>query len=65
VRPLSPLERETLPEALLVGALIGLHAQLVTYRNMEEATRRAQDLHFLVRDADALRRAVAAKPGPT
>jgi Ser/Thr protein kinase RdoA (MazF antagonist) len=60
-RPLSPEERNLLPEALLLGALIGLDVQLMVYQNMDEAARRAQDVFFLMRDAEALRRAVALK----
>lgn len=61
VRPLSPLERNVLPEALLLGALMAIHAELTVYGNVEDATRRAHDLFFLLRDADALRRAVAIR----
>lgn len=61
LRPLSSLEREVLPEALLLGAVVALHHQVVVMRNMEEASRKAQDLYLLVRDAESLRRAVAAR----
>lgn len=61
VRPLSAAERHAMPEALLVGALMGINRQLVTFGDAEEAARRAQDLFFLLRDAESLRKAVAAK----
>lgn len=60
-RPLSPLEREVMPEALVLGALMGIHAQFTVYGNVEEAMRRAQELFFLLRDAEALRRAVVMR----
>jgi homoserine kinase type II len=63
VRPLSALEREMMPEAMLIGALQAIHVQAVTFGNQDEAARRAQDLFFLLRDAEALRRAVALKVG--
>ncbi|HEY7781684.1 MAG TPA: phosphotransferase [Ktedonobacterales bacterium] len=61
LRPLSSLEREVLPEALLLGAVIALHHQVVVTRNIEETSRKAQELYLLVRDAESLRRAVAAQ----
>ena len=61
VRPLSPLEREALPEALLVGMLAGIDDELTTTGDPQELARRGQDLFFLLRDAEALRKAVAAK----
>ncbi|HEX9056170.1 MAG TPA: phosphotransferase [Ktedonobacterales bacterium] len=61
-RPLSPLEREALPEALLIGTLMAIHSQLTVFKNVDAAVRRAQDLFFLMRDAEILRRAVAVRP---
>ncbi len=61
VRPLSVVEREALPEALLLGALMGIDMQMTYFHNMEEVTRLAQDLALMVRDLEALRKAVAVK----
>jgi Ser/Thr protein kinase RdoA (MazF antagonist) len=61
VRPLSPLEREALPEALLLGMLGGIDDELANSADPQELARRGQDLFFLLRDAEALRKAVAAK----
>lgn len=61
VRPLSPVEREALPEALLLGAVMGLDMQMTYFNNMEEVSRLAQELHFLVRDMESLRKAAAPK----
>jgi Ser/Thr protein kinase RdoA (MazF antagonist) len=61
VRPLAPLEREALPEALLVGMLGAIDDELTTTRDPQELARQGQDLFFLLRDAEALRKAVAAK----
>jgi Ser/Thr protein kinase RdoA (MazF antagonist) len=61
VRPLSPVEREALPEALLLGALMGIDMQMTYFRNMVEVTHLAQDLHLLVRDLEAVRRVATGK----
>lgn len=61
VRPLSAAERQAMPEALLVGTLLGIHTQLVSFGDTDEAARRTQDLFFLLRDSESLRKAVAAK----
>jgi homoserine kinase type II len=61
VRPLSPAEREALPEALLLGTLYGINEQMITVRDPAELSRRAQDLYFLMRDSETLRKAVAAR----
>lgn len=60
VHPLLPVEREALPEALLLAALMDIDLQLAYFHNMAEATRLAQELGYLVRDLDALRRAAGA-----
>jgi homoserine kinase type II len=61
VRPLSAAEREVLPEAMLLGALIGLHTQLVLKADFDEAARRETELELLLRDLDVVRRAVAVR----
>lgn len=61
VRPLSAVERHYLPEAMLLGALIGLHAQLVLKGDYDEAARRGAELEYLLRDVEVVRRAVAAR----
>lgn len=61
VRPLSPIEREALPEALLLGALMSIDMQMTYFRNMEEVSRLAQELMMLVRDMESLRKAAAIK----
>jgi homoserine kinase type II len=61
VRPLTAVEREALPEALLLGALMGIDMQMTYFNNMEEVARLAQDLTLMVRDLEALRKAVAQK----
>jgi Ser/Thr protein kinase RdoA (MazF antagonist) len=57
VRPLSILEREALPEALLLGALMGIDMQMTYFNNMDEVSRQAQELQYLVRDLESLRKA--------
>jgi Ser/Thr protein kinase RdoA (MazF antagonist) len=59
VRPLSPLERESLPEALLLSALADLHTHLIVYANYDEAARRAVELAYLMRGLDVVRKASA------
>jgi Ser/Thr protein kinase RdoA (MazF antagonist) len=61
VRPLSPIEREALPEALLLGALMSIDMQMTYFRNMDEVSRLAQELMMLVRDMESLRKAAAIK----
>lgn len=61
-RPLSPLEREALPEAMLLSALMAIDMQMTYFNDQREVTRLATDLHYMVRDLDSLRRAVALKP---
>ena len=61
VRPLSVVEREALPEALLLGALMGIDMQMTYFRNMVEVTHLAQELHLLVRDLEAVRRVATGK----
>jgi Ser/Thr protein kinase RdoA (MazF antagonist) len=64
VRPLSALEREALPEAMLLGLLMGIDMQMNYYHNMREVSRLAHDLAMTVRDLESLRKAVAIKtPG--
>ncbi|MBF6589275.1 MAG: phosphotransferase [Ktedonobacterales bacterium] len=64
VRPLSPIEREAMPEALLLGGLMGIDMQMTYFGDMEEVTRLAQDLAMLIRDLEPLRKAVALKAAP-
>ncbi|MFI5271478.1 MAG: phosphotransferase [Ktedonobacterales bacterium] len=61
VRPMSVVEREALPEALLLGALMGIDMQMTYFRNLNEVTRLAQEMHLLVRDLDSVRRVATAK----
>ncbi len=61
-RPLSVLEREALPEALLLGMLMAIDMQMTYFGNMREVTRLATELHYTVRDLESLRKAVALKP---
>lgn len=64
VRPLSALEREALPEAMLLALVMGIDMQMNYYHNLREVSRLAQDLAFTVRDLESLRKAVALKvPG--
>lgn len=64
VRPLLPVEREALPEALLLGAVMGLDMQMTYFNNVREVARQAQELALLVRDLEPLRKAVALKTVP-
>ncbi len=61
VRPLSNIEREALPESLLLGALMGIDMQMTYYNNMDEVTRQAQELQLLLRDIDSIRKVAAPK----
>jgi Ser/Thr protein kinase RdoA (MazF antagonist) len=61
LRPLSTLEREALPESLLLGCLLAIDMQLMYFQNMREVARLGQDLHLMARDLEALRKAVALK----
>jgi len=61
VRPLSPVEREAMPEALLLGALMGIDMQMTYFNNMDEVARQAQELALMVRDIESLRKAAAPK----
>jgi Ser/Thr protein kinase RdoA (MazF antagonist) len=61
VRPLSATEREAMPEALLLGALMGIDMQMTYFNNMEEVSRQAQELTLMVRDLESLRKAAALK----
>jgi Ser/Thr protein kinase RdoA (MazF antagonist) len=64
VRPLSPIEREAVPEALLLGMIMSLDLQLTYFGDMEAVAHLAQDLGMIVRDLEPLRRAVALKSAP-
>lgn len=57
VAPLTDAERAALPEALLVGALMSVDAQLTRNNNGVEATPQLQELAFMWRDVEALRKA--------
>jgi Ser/Thr protein kinase RdoA (MazF antagonist) len=61
VRPLSVVEREALPEALMLGALMGIDMQMTYFRDMAEVARLAQELQLLVRDLESVRRVATAK----
>lgn len=61
VRPLSALEREALPEAMLLGLLMGIDMQMNYYHNLREVSRLARDLAMTVRDLESLRKVVALK----
>ena len=64
MRLLSAIEREALPEAMLLGLLMGIDMQMNYYHNMREVGRLARDLAMTVRDLESLRKAVAIKtPG--
>lgn len=63
-RPLSPVEREALPEALLLGCLMSIDMQMTYFHNMREVSRLAQELELMVRDLESLRKAVALKGAP-
>lgn len=60
VAPLSQEERAALPEALLLGALIGIDAQLVRAHNPQAANHHIQELAFMMRDVEGLRKAALA-----
>jgi homoserine kinase type II len=61
VRPLSDMERHHLPEAMLLGGLVGLHAQMAIKGDFDEASRRGAELEYLLRDVEIVRRAVATR----
>ncbi|HEX9039355.1 MAG TPA: phosphotransferase [Ktedonobacterales bacterium] len=61
-RPLSPVEREALPEAMLLSSLMAIDMQMTYFNDQREVARLATDLHYMVRDLDSLRRAVALRP---
>ena len=64
VRPLSAIEREALPEAMLLGLLMGIDMQMNYYHNLREVAQLARSLAMTVRDMESLRKAVALKtPG--
>src|SRR5579875_907918 len=63
MRPLSPIEREALPEALLLGQLMAIDMQMSYFNNLREVSRLAQELLLTVRDMEGLRKAVALKVG--
>jgi Ser/Thr protein kinase RdoA (MazF antagonist) len=64
VRALTPIEREAMPEALLLGTIMALDLQLTYFGDMEAVAHLAQDLGMMVRDLEPLRRAVALKSAP-
>ncbi|HEX6121883.1 MAG TPA: phosphotransferase [Ktedonobacterales bacterium] len=64
VRPLSAIEREAMPEALLLGALMGIDMQMTYFGDLDQVSHLAQELAFLVRDLEPLRKAVALKGAP-
>jgi len=59
MRPLMPIEREALPEALLLGQIMAIDMQMTYFNNMREVSRLAQELLMTVRDIDSLRKAVS------
>lgn len=59
VRPLAPIEREALPEALLLGALMGIDMQMTYFNDLDEVSRLSQDLTLMVRDLESLRKAAS------
>ncbi len=63
VRQLSPIEREAMPEALLLGMIMAIDLHMHYLGNMEAVSHLAQDLALIVRDLESLRKAVALK-GP-
>lgn len=63
MRPLSPVEREALPESLLLGQLMAIDMQMSYFNNMREVSRLAQELLMTVRDMESLRKAVALRVG--
>jgi Ser/Thr protein kinase RdoA (MazF antagonist) len=62
LRPLSELEREALPEAMLLGCVMAIDMQLMYFQNVREVERLSKDLYQMARDLEALRKAVAPKP---
>jgi Ser/Thr protein kinase RdoA (MazF antagonist) len=63
-RPLSAIEREALPEAMLLGLVMGIDMQMNYYHDLQQVRRLAHDLAMTVRDLESLRKAVALKaPG--
>jgi Ser/Thr protein kinase RdoA (MazF antagonist) len=64
VRPLSAIEREAMPEALLLGSLMAIDMQMTYFGDMEAVAHMAQDLGLMVRDLEPLRKAVALKGMP-
>jgi Ser/Thr protein kinase RdoA (MazF antagonist) len=61
LRPLSELEREALPEAMLLGCVMAIDMQLMYFQNMREVARLGKDLYLMARDLEPLRKAVAPK----
>jgi Ser/Thr protein kinase RdoA (MazF antagonist) len=61
LRQLSDLEREALPEALLLGCVMAIDMQLMYFQNMREVERLGQDLFMMARDLEPLRKAVAPR----
>jgi Ser/Thr protein kinase RdoA (MazF antagonist) len=62
LRPLSDLEREALPEAMLLGCMMAIDMQLMYFQNLREVERLGKDLYLMARDLEPLRKAVALKP---
>lgn len=60
-RQLTIVEREALPEALLLGMLMSIDMQMTYFGNAREVTRLATELQCTVRDLESLRKAVALK----
>lgn len=60
-RPLSAIEREALPEAMLLGLVMGIDMQMNYYHDLQQVRRLAHDLAMTVRDLESLRKAVALK----
>ncbi len=60
-RPLSLVEREALPDAMLLSSLMAIDMQMTYFNDQREVARLATDLHYMVRDLDSLSRAVAPK----
>jgi Ser/Thr protein kinase RdoA (MazF antagonist) len=64
VRPLSMVEREAMPESLLLGTIMAIDMHLNYFVDMEAVAQLAQDLGLIVRDLEPLRKAVALKNAP-
>lgn len=64
VRPLAAIEREAMPEALLLGMIMAIDMHMTYFGDMEAVGHLAQELALIVRDLEPLRRAVALK-GPS